>query len=718
MAVSAPQLTTSQQKKYFKVRTDLEITKQSHRGETCYIIKDPLALRYFRLSEVEFRVFTLLDGAHSIEDIQRIIHEEFADIELTNESISQFLLMLKQVNFLERMYAKESRLLYDRAQKRKAMFSLSSKLKNIFFFKVSLWDPDRFLDWTLPYVRFIFTKPFGYVCALIMAVALWIGFMSTSTIAEQLSGILTFRNLVFFWVVFVIVKMFHELGHAYTCKYYGGEVHELGILLMFFTPCLYCDVSDAWIFQRKRDRLWVSGAGIFVELFLAGVACIVWKVSEPGLLKTLSYNTMFLCSVSSIFFNANPLMKFDGYYMLSDYLEMPNLRNKSIQRLAGLLKKFLLGMDVPEDEIKDPDNRLYVVYALASSLYIYIFIFAIAGFTMSQIYILGLYMFLSMFIGLLLFPLRKMITFLAKNRRNMKIKRHRLYVLGAIGVIILGFFFLYRLDYKLKNACVIEPSARVEIRAPWDGFIEQFDVVEGQRVEKGGVIAVLKNRDIERNIADCLANIEVKKRQIDKANGEQDLTAAQQYKIEKVELEKELEEFQAIHKDLTIRAPFACTILIPAGTGSRGISLRLNKGRFVKKGETICGIGDIEEVMVRAVVNDADIRDVQTSAPVALRMYAYPHRTFEGAVTKKSPATHEFIDSLPLLHPFGGEVVVKSTGEPIEKFFEVDISISNQEGLLKPGMTGWAKIYAGRKTLGERLWAFIKQKAQVMFRIG
>ena len=155
MAVGAPQLTSSQQKKYFKVRTDLEITKQVHRGETCYIIKDPLALRYFRLSDVEFRVFSLLDGAHSIEDIQKIIHEEFADVELTKDSISHFLLMLKQVNFLERMYAKESRLLYERAKKREKMFTLIGKLKNVFFIKFSVFDPDRFLDHTLRYVRWM-----------------------------------------------------------------------------------------------------------------------------------------------------------------------------------------------------------------------------------------------------------------------------------------------------------------------------------------------------------------------------------------------------------------------------------------------------------------------------------------------------------------------------------------------------------------------------------
>lgn len=716
-ASSTPQLTTTQ-RKYFKVRTDLEITKQIHRGETCYIIKDPLALRYFRLSEVEFRVFTLLDGTHSIEDIQRIIHEEFADVELTKDSISHFLLMLKQVNLLERMYAKESRLLYERAKKREKMFGLVGKLKNVFFIKFSLWDPDRFLEKTLPFVRFFFTKWCGYVCACIMALALWIAFTSMGGIREALTGILTLRNLAFFWIIFVIVKMIHEFGHAYTCKYFGGEVHEIGVLFMFFTPCLYCDVSDAWIFQRRAARLWVSSAGIFVELFLAALACIFWKISEPGIFKTLCYNTMFLCSVSSIFFNANPLMKFDGYYMLADYLEMPNLRNKSVQRTAALLKKYILGMDVPEDEVKDPDNKLYITYGIASSLYIYIFVFAICGFTMSKIYILGLFMFLSMIVGLVLFPIRKMIIFLVRNRRNMQIKKERLYVLGGIAAVLLGLFLFLKLDYRLKNACVIEPSKRVELRASFPGFVDELNVQEGQRVEKDQVIAVLKNLDIERTIAEKRAQIAVLDRQIVEARGKGDQSEVNKLLVTKEQAEKEAAELNAVLNELTIRAPFSGTILLPQGTAAQPVDLQLNKGRYVQKGDTICAIGNIDEVIVRAVVHDADIHDVQINAPVQLRLYAYPNRIFEGVVKTKSPATHEFIESLPLLHPFGGEVVVHQTGEPIEKYFEVDITINNHEGLLKPGMTGWAKIYAGRKTLGQRFFAFLKQKARIIFRIG
>ncbi len=717
MATATPQLTT-QEKKYFKVRTDLEISKQVHRNETCYIIKDPLALRYFRLSDVEFRVFTLLDGNHSVEDIQKIIHEEFADVELTKDSISHFLLMLKQVNFLERMYAKESRLLYERAKKRARMFSFWGKIKNIFFIKFSLCDPDRFLDKTLPYVRWIFSKPMAYLCAAVMAAGLWIAFMSTSSIAEAMSGIISLRNLVFFWIVFIVVKMFHELGHAYLCKYYGGEVHEMGLLFMFFTPCLYCDVSDAWIFQKKSSRLWVSSAGIFIELFLAAVACLVWKASEPGIIKTLAYNTMFLCSVSSVFFNANPLMKFDGYYMLSDYLEMPNLRNKSIQRMGGLVKKFVLGMEVPDDEIKDPDNKLYVTYGLASSLYIYIFVFAIAGFTMSQIYILGLYMFLSMFIGLLLFPLRKMVTFFVKNRRNMKIKKERLYIAGGILAVLLGFFALYKMDYKLKNACVIEPSKRSEIRASFSGFLDDLRIAEGQLVEKDTVLCVLKNLDLERTIAQRQAEIVVKEREILEAKGRNDEPEVNKLLVTKKQKEEEVAKLSGIFADLTVKAPFSGAVLLPEGHTSKPVELQLLKGAFLQKGDPICAIGNIDEVVVRAVVHDANISDVQVGAPVSLRMYSHPDRTFEGVVRKKSPATHESINSLPLLHPFGGEVVVKQTGEPIEKYFEVDITINNHDRLLKPGMTGWAKIYAGRKSFGQRIWAFIKQKAQVMFKLG
>ena len=747
MAVGTPQLTTSQQRKYFKVRTDLEVTKQVHRGETCYIIKDPLALRYFRMSDVEFRVFSLLDGTHSVEDIQKIIHEEFADVELTKDSISHFFLQLKQVNFLERMYAKESRLLYERAKKREKMFSFVGKMKNVFFIKFSVCDPDRFLDKTLPYVRWIFTKPFGYLCAFVMAIALFIAFKDMENMAAQFESILTLRNLVFFWAVFVVVKMIHEVGHAYTCKLFGGEVHELGLLFMFFTPCLYCDVSDAWIFQKRAHRLWVSSAGIFVELFMASVACIVWWSSNDVIIKPLAYSTMFLCSISSLFFNANPLMKFDGYYMLSDYLEMPNLRNKAVQRTGDLLKKYILGMDMPEDEIQDPDNRLYVIYGIASSLYIYIFVFAICGFTMSMIYILGLYMMVSMVVGMLVFPIRKMVTFLMKNRRNMRIKKHRLYVLGSIGGVLLGLFLFFKMDYEIKTYCVIEPSSRVAIRAPDLGafggsFVDELRVVEGERVKQGAPIAVLTNLRLEGALVEQQVQIAVKEKELIEARGRQD-----QNKVAEIEgiiksYKEEASKIAAMLDGLTLRAPFTGTVMIPEqaqlaqdkqeGQDRKEVVLAkkdtigLKKGAYVNaKDDPICSICDTDKVVVRAVVLDYDIANVappdasRPGARVTLRLHSNPDRRFEGAVLKKPVAYREFVKDMDpaLLAVFGGVVAVNHWGEPMDHYFVVVISIDNAEGVLRPGMTGWAKIHAGRKTLGQRSWAVLRQKARDMFRM-
>lgn len=316
----------------------------------------------------------------------------------------------------------------------------------------------------------------------------------------------------------------------------------------------------------------------------------------------------------------------------------------------------------------------------------------------------------------------------------MKIKSYTPFILGSIGVVLLGVFFLYKFDYDLKTACVIEPSKRFEIRAPDPGdfggsFVDQLCVAEGQRVKQGDVIAVLTNLKLEGSIAEQRTQIATVEKQIVEARGRGDQNAVNQAVMEKKKAEEVLARYEAIRDELAIQAPFAGTVLIPEGSKAneqadrRGI-LALKKGSFVMPGETICSVSNTDEVMVYAVVHHSDIaqvqppREGQPGARVSLRMYSYPDRTFTGAVFKKPQAYQEFIRNPVLLHPFGGEVVVKGSGEPVGHFFVVNISIDNPEGALIPGMTGWAKIHAGKRTLSQRLWLFLRQKTRILFRHG
>ena len=170
------------------------------------------------------------------------------------------------------------------------------------------------------------------------------------TFYDKLPDFQSFFNwwtIMSFWVCLAVVKIIHEFGHGLTAKHFGGEVHEMGILFLVLTPALYCDVTDSWLLPNKWKRIWISAAGIYVECFLASIATFVWWYSTPGLLNSLAMATMFICSVNTIMFNANPLLRYDGYYVMADWLEIPNLRIKSTQFFAYLFQEKVLGLEIP-----------------------------------------------------------------------------------------------------------------------------------------------------------------------------------------------------------------------------------------------------------------------------------------------------------------------------------------------------------------------------------
>ena len=197
----------------------------------------------------------------------------------------------------------------------------------------------------------------------------------------EFQSFFNWHSIVYFWCSLAIIKIIHEFGHGLTAKHFGGEVHEMGMLFLVLTPALYCDVTDSWLLPSKWKRIWISAAGIYVECFLASLATFVWWNTEQGLLNSLSLATMFICSVNTIMFNANPLLRYDGYYVMSDYLEIPNLRVKSTQFFAYLFQEKVLGLEVPVQSYMPRSRRsLFVIYAICELSYRWVVTFSILYF--------------------------------------------------------------------------------------------------------------------------------------------------------------------------------------------------------------------------------------------------------------------------------------------------------------------------------------------------
>src|SRR5215210_9166034 len=381
----APALPSGQAAEHLKVklRPDLVVQPQFYEGMTHYVIKDPIALKYFRFKAEEYFLLQQLDGQKTLQEVKRAFERKYRPQTISIEDLMRFAAQLHEAGIAQVDTLEQARVLIER--RRKNMWRrVWQFFANILYIKIPLIDPEKLLDRMYPVFRWIFTPYFITASIGLMLAALTLVISQWSTFQQRLPDFQSFfnwRTIVYFWCSLAVVKVIHEFGHGLTAKRFGGEVHEMGMLFLVLTPALYCDVTDSWLLKNKWHRIWISAAGIYVECFLASIATFIWWNTELGLLNSLMLATMFICSVNTVLFNANPLLRYDGYYVMADYLEIPNLRIKSTQFFAYLFQEKVLGLEVPVQSYLPRSRRfLFVSYAVCSYLYRFLVTFSILFF--------------------------------------------------------------------------------------------------------------------------------------------------------------------------------------------------------------------------------------------------------------------------------------------------------------------------------------------------
>src|SRR5438309_2507717 len=370
-----------------RMRKDLAIAPQKYEGRTYYVVKDPVSLRYYRFKEQEHFLIGLMDGSYTLDDAQKAYEKRFRPERLTLEDLEGFGQQLLTAGLAQNESPQAGKQLFDRRKKRKRSEWMQA-LTNILYIKIPIIDPDKLLNWMLPHLRWIFTTWFMVLSVCWMLAAILLVATHFETFREKLPDyheFFSFGTVAYLWAALGVVKVIHEFGHGLSCKAFGGEVHEMGALFLVFSPCLYCNVSDAWTLPSKWKRIIISFAGIYVELIIAAAATFIWWIppSYP-FVNHLSLSLMVVCSVSTVLFNANPLMRYDGYYILADWLEIPNLRDRSNRFLQRLVMDYCLGIEVQPEQYMALWRRIsFVVYAVISYIYRWVITFSILYF-MSQ----------------------------------------------------------------------------------------------------------------------------------------------------------------------------------------------------------------------------------------------------------------------------------------------------------------------------------------------
>jgi putative peptide zinc metalloprotease protein len=495
-----------------KLRGGAQISRQFYRGERWYVVRDPAGNQYHRLSDAAYAFVGLLDGHRTIGEAWELVGGQLADDAPTQPEVIQILTQLYAANLIETNISLDATVLL-RRYKKQQMQKTKGRLMNILFPRIPIWDPDWWLKMWMPLARVVLS-PAGMVVWLIVVgwamfalLPHWDKLKATGW--ETINFSANPINALWLGAAFIVLKLIHEAGHGFFCRRFGGEVHELGVMFLVLMPAPYVDASSAWSFPNKWHRILVGAGGMVFEIFVAALAAFVWintmQTADPmgQWIHQMAYNIMLIASVSTVVFNANPLLRYDGYYMLSDYLEIPNLQHRSREYSLYLIKRHLFRVKWSQPLPPVNHRPWLLLYNYTSGPYRIFVGLAIMLMVLyqlpEQLKILGMILFLGSIITFFGIPLYKSLKYLLiepeLHRKRTLAWSYTLGFIGLIGLLVGYFNFPF---FDVRGEAVLLPLA--ENRAPVfprvSGRVEQVVAKDGQPIKKGDTILVMANEQL------------------------------------------------------------------------------------------------------------------------------------------------------------------------------------------------------------------------------
>jgi putative peptide zinc metalloprotease protein len=669
-------------------RRDLQVTRHLFRGQSSYLLCDPLTLQSHRLDPQDYRIFVNIDPARSLGEIfDGLVKAGRLDTE-QEEAFYLFIYRLHTLNFLN-LPVSDEKALYQKFLRRNAA-RRREKIFGILFLRVPLWNPDSFLQKTINYTRFLFSPWFFITWLILIAVAAFVSIKHWDQLIQPLEGILAAKNLPIMWVTLITLKLFHEFGHAYACKHYGGYVPEMGAYLIMFTPCAYVDATASWSLTRKLHRIIVCCAGMYVECFVAALAMLVWASTPPGLLHDVAYNVIVLASAVTILFNINPLMRFDGYYILSDFVEIPNLRRRASEYLNQWLKRVFLGVS-PEKRNQGILAHCWLgAFGVAASLYRVSIMIGIGTVLAYKFKTVGFVIAALMIGGTFFKAIKSAVSYLwfsaeASPARVRAVLTSLLPLLGlpiAIGMI--------PVRSTVQAAGTLDGVEEHVIRTPIDGFLTDVINPHTTSTDPETTIARLQNDDCMERLADVEAKITAG---IIKRDAALSVDPSKAVEEEKSRIAHEHERTQRLIdiENLTIQAGQAGRFLPIITTNDIGLFLPM--GTPIAR--IVTGGWELNVLLNEEQLADADPKIGQQ---VEIRTSAQPDKPLTGIITSIDPAGSRVVLEQALTHLAGGDIAIDPrTGEARQPFVRVSMTIpSLDQNESARGMTARVRFEAER----------------------
>jgi putative peptide zinc metalloprotease protein len=683
-------------------------------GDTSWLVKNPDTQKLYSFDAAMWDLIELFDGSRTRPEILEAYDATHSGEGIPLQLVLDFEEQLRDMGLIARSAKERSLALLEGARTaRKRAAEEKAEGFNPFFIQYKVIDPDRILTRTAKYVRWIWSPPVvsvGLVCfALTVGVfvqhfdALWSQTLELYAFLKK-----PFWDAVQFFLILTCIGAIHEFSHGYVTKFYGGEVHDIGMALFYFTPAFYCDTTDAFLFESKWHRFWVTVAGIYVEAWMCAIATGLWVASYPDtLLHELAYKTMLFTGVSTIFFNINPLIKIDGYYALSNLLELPALREDSFAYIGAWIQRHVLRLNVEVPALSRRRRRIYVLYGVLASAYaatIMVFI----GKLFDNLYSKYFPQFATILLIVTLYQVfKKRVRVVTRVARLLYLDKKELLMsprarapLAAAAIAVLLFLAIPWSRRTIQATVLLEPTERISLQAPDDGLVAQVLVGEGSEVAVATPVAVLTNPALEARLDALNAVRERLEKEASRLRQSGSPGDARRADSERSAVEADIRREEARRERMTLRSPIAGRVLTPR--------LEDLVGKRVRSGDVLAEIGDCRRVKARIPVSERLLTQFSIGEPVAVQLRGRPLQPLRGSIVSIAPATFTAepasAKDRPGLRP----------PERPETFVAV-AEFENPGGLLRPGMSGIARIYSGRSSYLARSGRILGHWLQTIF---
>lgn len=706
-----------------RLRTHARLHRHVYRGEVWYLLQDPVSNRTHRFTPSARLFIAAMDGRRSVSELWRMSQRRLGDDAPTQDEVIQLMGQLHAADLLQSDVMPDTAEVHERGERLARATWVNARL-NPMSMRIHLWDPNALLDRWMPWLSRIWSPAGGIVWLLVMGLALLLLPSHWSELSNNFADrVLAIDNLFLLWLVFPVIKLAHEMGHAVATKRGGGEVHDMGVVLLVLIPVPYVEASAASVFKSKYERAMVGAAGMAVELFLAALAFLAWMVVEPGIVRALLFNVMIVAGVSTLVFNGNPLLRYDAYYMLADLIEMPNLAGRSLRYWGDLIERRAFGAkDLPELDVNPSERGWLLFYGAASSIYRVIVTVSIALFIGGQFFFIGVLLAIWAVASMAVWPIVKGLRHIAGSP-GLHLHRRRAWGVTAAFAAVLGMLlFAVPAPFRSVAEGVVWLPEQAQVRLGHEGFLTRYVAAPGSPVRAGQVLVEASDPRLTAQIEQAQARV-----------AESEASYGAKLVADRAAAMMALEQLhtdQASLSDLNQRAEGLVVKAASDGvfTVPRAQDL---PGRYLKRGDLLGYVMPIDQAaqrakavpaqqasrLARVVVTQDAIDLVRHSTSKVLVRYAHqPELVLEGRVIREVPSGAEYLPSRALTTDGGGQLAIdprdQKGAKTMERTFQFDVAMDSVPAAIASAHYGervYVRFDHAREPLGWQMWRGVRR---------